>query len=81
MSYWVSSLNGGTGRPDVVYRFVDSVENRRRQTANVYQGSLLRAPGADELNYWGTSLSNGSARFEDLVAAVSGSREYFRRFF
>ena len=80
VSAWLANLNGGTSRVSVAISFVNSLENRRQQVANLYTALLGRSADALGLSYFSGTLMRGEARYEQVLTLIAGSLEAYNRF-
>ena len=78
VDYWVSQLDGGANRANIVFGFQRSPEFWNVTIANVYKTTLSRMPDASGYATFRQLLaSGGSAR--QIEVAVQSSPEYFLR--
>jgi len=83
--YWTTILDGGLlSRGDVVLRFTESEEFKRKSFAGVYiiqlyKGMLKRLPDEEEFEHWYGLLNDGFPPTE-IVTVLLESSEYLNRF-
>src|SRR5262249_3972212 len=78
LNYFVSLLNAGTSRAQVVSIIVFSAEHLATTVDGYYQHFLGRHTDAGGQNYWVGQLQAG-ARDEQIVSLIIGSDEYYLR--
>src|SRR5207344_279771 len=78
LNYFVSLLNAGTSRAQVVSIIVFSAEHLATTVDGYYQHFLGRHTDSGGQNYWVGQLQAG-ARDETIVSLIIGSDEYYLR--
>lgn len=84
LDHWVSRLESGQSRGEILVGFSESVEYRSKTENEVvvtmsYLGMLRRAPEPDGFVFWVDKMDAGMARTV-LIGQVFGSEEYANRF-
>jgi len=75
---WVSQLNTGTDRGEVVDDILNSQEGRQNQVNDLYVRFLHRTADPGGLAYWTDFLGHNDHTNSDVAANIIGSNEYFQ---
>jgi hypothetical protein len=84
-TYWVSRLNGGTPRGQVMANFSQSSEYRRATDPGVrvvgtYEAMLRRAPASDQYALYEAGIRTGATSLTNLASYLFDTSEYATRF-
>ena len=89
LAYWMGGFNStfdratgkvapGADRFQVAMAILTSVEATNKQVSDLYSSLLKRSADSAGLAYWAGRLRSGE-RFEEVMAAILGSGEYFAK--
>ncbi|MGF1597589.1 MAG: DUF4214 domain-containing protein [Acidimicrobiales bacterium] len=83
LAYWREQLAGGLGRGGLMAVFASSTEYRAAMESRVlatmlYVGMLRRAPENVGLDYWASTIGDGTP-YRNVIAGFLGADEYERR--